>query len=60
MTQIDKKLPLIPNYFTVQKDLSRNMREIVIDWMVEMHLRFKMFPNTLFLVVNIMDRYLAR
>lgn len=60
MTQVDKKLPLVPNYFVAQKDLSRNMREIVIDWIVDIHLKFKMFPNTLFLVVNIMDRYLAK
>ena len=36
------------------------MREVLLDWIVELHYKFKMFPNTLFLTVNIIDRYLQR
>jgi hypothetical protein len=36
------------------------MRAILIDWMIEVHLKFKLLPETLYLSVNIMDRYLCK
>jgi hypothetical protein len=35
------------------------MRTILLDWIVDIHLKFKMFPRTLFIVVAIIDKYLA-
>lgn len=35
------------------------MRAILIDWLVEVHLKFKLMPETLFLTVNLIDRFLA-
>ncbi len=34
------------------------MRSILIDWLIEVHLKFKLVPETLFLTVNLIDRYL--
>jgi cyclin B len=34
------------------------MRAILIDWLIEVHLKFKLLPETLFLTVNLIDRYL--
>ncbi len=56
----EKREQLIPNYFSRQKDISKNMREIVIDWIVELHLRYRMFPCTLFQTISLLDRYLAK
>ena len=36
------------------------MRGILIDWLVDVHLKFKLLPETLFLTVNIIDRYLEK
>jgi len=36
------------------------MRAILMDWIVDVHLRFKLLPETLYLSVNIIDRYLAQ
>jgi len=36
------------------------MRSILIDWLVEVHLKFKLLPETLYLTVNIIDRYLSK
>jgi hypothetical protein len=33
------------------------MRQILVDWLVEVHLKFKLLPETLFLTVNLIDRY---
>lgn len=34
------------------------MRGILVDWLVEVHLKFKLSQETLFLTVNLIDRYL--
>ena len=36
------------------------MREILVDWLVEVHLKFKLLPETLYLTVNIIDRFLEK
>lgn len=36
------------------------MRSILIDWLVDVHLKFKLLPETLFLSVSLIDRYLER
>jgi len=33
------------------------MRAILVDWLVEVHAKFRLSPETLFLCVNILDRY---
>jgi G2/mitotic-specific cyclin-B, other len=35
------------------------MRAILIDWLVEVHLKFKLLPETLYLTVNLIDRFLS-
>jgi len=49
-----------PNYMSKQVDLNAKMREILIDWLVEVHLKFKLRHETLFLTVNLIDRFLER
>lgn len=34
------------------------MRGILIDWLVDVHLKYKMVPETLFLTVYLIDKYL--
>lgn len=44
----------------LQKDVNEKMRGILLDWLVDVHMKFKLVPETLFLTVNIIDRYLER
>lgn len=46
-------------YIFKQKHLKPKMRSILVDWLVEMHLRFRLLPETLFLAINIMDRFMS-
>jgi G2/mitotic-specific cyclin-B, other len=41
-----------------QSHLSERMRAVLVDWIVEAHKKFKLLPETLFMTVNIIDRYL--
>lgn len=50
---------LNPNFLTIQTEITDKMRAILVDWLIEVHRMFKLIPETLFLAVNIIDRYLA-
>ena len=45
-------------YMERQKDINQRMRSILVDWLVEVHHKFKLETITLWLCINIMDRYL--
>jgi len=47
-------------YMKRQGDITDKMRGILLDWLVEVHLKFKLGPETLFLTTNILDRVLER
>jgi hypothetical protein len=49
-----------PNYMDHQDDLEWKMRGILVDWLVEVHTRFRLLPETLYLAVNIIDRFLSQ
>lgn len=48
------------NYMDHQDDLEWKMRGILVDWLIEVHTRFRLLPETLFLAVNIVDRFLSQ
>lgn len=48
-----------PNYMNHQDDLEWKTRGILVDWLIEVHTRFHLLPETLFLAVNIIDRFLS-
>lgn len=45
-------------YMRSQPDVNEKMRAILIDWLIEVHYKFKLLPETLFITVNLIDRYL--
>ncbi|KHN81340.1 G2/mitotic-specific cyclin-B [Toxocara canis] len=53
------------NRFGVQADfladraVTPKMRSILVDWLLQVHLRFHLLPETLFSTFNLLDRYLA-
>ena len=46
-------------YMDIQKDINHQMRAILVDWLVEVHFRFKLKNETLFQTVWIIDTYLS-
>jgi hypothetical protein len=47
-------------YIEHQTDISERMRAILVDWLIEVHMKFKLRPETLFLTINLIDRFLER
>jgi G2/mitotic-specific cyclin 2 len=48
-----------PSYMKTQVHLEWRMRGILVDWLIEVHARFRLLPETLFLCVNLLDRFLS-
>jgi G2/mitotic-specific cyclin-B, other len=61
MRQIESQnSPIVGDYMsTCQTDLTERMRGVLVDWLVEVHWKFKLYPETLFLTVNLLDRFLS-
>ena len=57
----EKELKFKPNlgYMKKQKDINEQMRAILIDWLIEVHYRFRLKNETLFQTVWIIDSYLS-
>lgn len=50
-----------PRYIEeVQDDLLWEHRATLMDWLVQLHSRFNLLPETLYLAVNIIDRFLSK
>ncbi|CAK9178323.1 unnamed protein product [Ilex paraguariensis] len=47
-----------PNYMAQQFDINERMRGILIDWLIEVHYKFELMEETLYLTVNLIDRFL--
>jgi cyclin B len=42
-----------------QTSVNENVRAILVDWIINVHMKFKLLPETLFLTINLIDRYLS-
>jgi len=47
------------DYMDSQPEINERMRGILIDWLVDVHSKFELSPETLYLTINIVDRFLA-
>ncbi|XP_044475153.1 cyclin-A1-1-like [Mangifera indica] len=54
-----KKRPATDFMERIQKDINCSMRAILIDWLVEVAEEYRLVPDTLYLTVNYIDRYLS-
>lgn len=55
---VEKNFQVSPTYMNRQSEISSKMRSVLIDWLVDVHYKFKLQPQTFFLMVNYIDRYL--
>lgn len=49
----------LTNYIPTHKTVSEQARAKLIDWLSELHYKFKMFPETIFTMVALVDTYLS-
>ncbi|GME88686.1 hypothetical protein B5S29_g1417 [[Candida] boidinii] len=60
MHSLEYKMTPNPRYMDYQNDISWENRTTLLGWMVQVHSRFNLLPETLYLAVNVMDRFLSK
>lgn len=48
-----------PTYMEHQGDINPRMRSILVNWLIEVHEKFRLRSSTLYLTVSIVDRFLS-
>ncbi|KAM4707164.1 G2/mitotic-specific cyclin-B1-like [Discoglossus pictus] len=57
LRKLEAEQAVRPNYLEGQ-EITANMRAILIDWLVQVHLKFKLLQETMSMTVGILDRFL--
>lgn len=55
---LENEYKVNPSYMSKQEFVNEKMRTILADWLVEVHLKFKMVPESLYMTISIIDRFL--
>jgi len=56
----ERETSVRPTFMATQPHINERMRAILTDWLVEVHQKFKLVPETLYLTINLIDRYLSK
>ncbi|KAJ8751509.1 hypothetical protein K2173_016737 [Erythroxylum novogranatense] len=56
LTEVDGRLH---DYMQLQPEINAKMRAILVVWLIEVHRKFELMPETIYLSINILDRYLS-
>ncbi|KAJ2878999.1 B-type cyclin [Coemansia aciculifera] len=59
MRDVEQRLMPNPRYMALQPALTWSTRSILIEWVVQVHERFDLLPESLYLAVNFIDRFLS-
>ncbi|OCU02449.1 G2/mitotic-specific cyclin-B1-like [Xenopus laevis] len=57
LRNLEAQQAIRPHYLDGQ-EINGNMRAILVDWLVQVHLRFKLLQETMSMTVSILDRFL--
>lgn len=59
MERLEDSVMPNPRYMDFQTEIEWTMRTTLIDWLLQVHLRYHMLPETLWIAVNLVDRFLS-
>ncbi|KAL2753895.1 hypothetical protein ACRALDRAFT_2043031 [Sodiomyces alcalophilus JCM 7366] len=59
LRELEMKMLPDPHYMDNQTEIQWSMRSVLMDWLVQVHSRFSLLPETLYLTVNYIDRFLS-
>jgi cyclin B len=40
-----------------QQEVHERMRKVLVDWLIEVHLNFKLLPETLYIAIKLIDKF---
>ncbi|UZJ52016.1 hypothetical protein CBS101457_001336 [Exobasidium rhododendri] len=59
MSRCEARTMANPNYMDFQGEIRWHMRATLVDWLMQVHMRYHMMPETLWIAINIVDRFLS-
>lgn len=59
MRDLESRMRPNARYMDQQTEIQWSMRGVLMDWVVQVHQRFNLLPETLFLTANYIDRFLS-
>lgn len=59
MLKVEKHWAIDYTYMDYQVKIDETTRSTLIDWLIKIHYNFKLLPESLFLTINIIDRYFS-
>ncbi|KAJ7593025.1 cyclin [Mycena floridula] len=59
MAELETEVLPVGDYMSIQPELTWDMRESLVDWLLQVHIQYHMLPETLWIAINIMDRFLS-
>lgn len=60
MTQSESIFMPRSDYLRFYRKITTHEREILINWLIIIQVEFNLLPETLFITINIIDRYLSK
>ncbi|KAI9614077.1 hypothetical protein KEM48_006144 [Puccinia striiformis f. sp. tritici PST-130] len=60
MRQLELETSPQSDYMNRQNELTWKMRGVLVDWIIEVHSKFRLLPETLYLAINLMDNFLSK
>ncbi|KAF9975037.1 hypothetical protein BGZ73_001444 [Actinomortierella ambigua] len=60
MKQMERETMPVPEHMDLQPELTWDLRPLLVDFLIEIHNHFHLQPETLYLAMNMMDRYLSK
>lgn len=60
MFELEERLHVPADYIKIQQELNKRMRDVLVDWLTEVHHRFELIQETLHLTIHLLDRYLSK
>ncbi|KAL6299874.1 cyclin-like protein [Sparassis latifolia] len=60
MQELEDDVMPNPDYMDGQTEITWDMRQTLVDWLLQVHLRYHMLPETLWIAINIVDRFLTK
>lgn len=57
--KLEESSSRVHDYMDSQPDINIKMRAILVDWLIEVHNKFELTPETLYLTIYIVDRFLS-
>ncbi|KAG7451113.1 uncharacterized protein BT62DRAFT_883462 [Guyanagaster necrorhizus] len=60
MQKLEEEVMPNPDYMDSQLEITWEMRQTLVDWLLQAHLRYHMIPETVWIAINVVDRFLSK